>query len=99
MSNSALHNSIQQNFNTFDREDWASAYRNVEKELTNAELTLFQGSIPNSRCDLLEPQRIGGGGEWTGGSQRARRQPYVALAKSGGTSRIHSEEAKSMLFV
>ncbi len=49
--NQTSFKSSQENSPTdFDQEDWASAYCNVQKELTNATLKKVKGHIPNEIC-------------------------------------------------
>ena len=38
---------------TYSREDWASAYCNVEKELTNIQLKTIKGKIPKDLAGTL----------------------------------------------
>ena len=51
----------------FDRQDWASAYCNVEKELSDLELQASQGQIPKELCGTLfrnGPGRLERAGQW-----------------------------------
>tara|TARA_Y100001968_G_scaffold136503_1_gene124598 strand:- start:49118 stop:50563 length:1446 start_codon:yes stop_codon:yes gene_type:complete len=51
----------------FDNKDWASAYKNVEKELTGIELKAKKGSIPEELSGTFYrngPGQLERGGEW-----------------------------------
>ena len=51
----------------FDRQDWVSAYRNVEQELTNIELKILKGKIPFDLKGTFYrngPGQIERGGKW-----------------------------------
>ena len=51
----------------FSKEDWSSAYCNVEKELDHAELKLVKGSIPKQISGTFYrngPGRLERGGRW-----------------------------------
>ena len=51
----------------FNKEDWSSAYCNVEKELDHAELKLVKGSIPEQIAGTFYrngPGRLERGGKW-----------------------------------
>ena len=67
MSTSYLTTSTSVKNKTFDKEDWSSAYCNVEKELNNAELNLSKGSIPKDLSGTFYrngPGRLERGGRW-----------------------------------
>ena len=52
---------------SFDKEDWSSAYQNVEKELTRQPLTISKGkNIKNLNGTLLRngPGILKRGGQW-----------------------------------
>ncbi len=51
----------------FDREDWASAYQNVQFELTNQSLQVSKGVIPSDLCGTLYrngPGQMERDGQW-----------------------------------
>ena len=51
----------------FNKEDWSSAYCNVEKELDHAELKLVKGCIPKQISGTFYrngPGRLERGGRW-----------------------------------
>ena len=51
----------------FNKEDWSSAYGNVEKELDHAQLKLVKGSIPEQISGTFYrngPGRLERGGRW-----------------------------------
>ena len=63
----ALLNSSEKIYPDFDRQDWVSAYRNVEKELTKVELKITKGQIPpNLKGTFYRngPGQVERGGEW-----------------------------------
>ncbi|WP_320675203.1 carotenoid oxygenase family protein [Prochlorococcus sp. MIT 1341] len=62
-----LEHSQQDSSESFAREDWASAYQNVEKELTEEILQVEEGSLPEELCGTLYrngPGQMERGGEW-----------------------------------
>ena len=67
MTISALKTSSKSASKGFNREDWASAYCNVEKELKNVELKLVKGKVPNDLCGTFYrngPGQLERGGQW-----------------------------------
>ena len=59
--------SIKASDSDFDRQDWVSAYCNVDKELTNQELKAVKGSIPrelNGHFYRNGPGRLERNGQW-----------------------------------
>ncbi|WP_320665081.1 carotenoid oxygenase family protein [Prochlorococcus sp. MIT 1223] len=40
----------EETVSNFNREDWISAYRNVDKEISNLELKVTRGEVPKSLC-------------------------------------------------
>ncbi len=67
MKDSTINQKKNKSSDHFSREDWASAYINVEKELTNVELTNFKGTIPKGLTGTLYrngPGRLERGGQW-----------------------------------
>tara|TARA_Y100001968_G_C19412160_1_gene746906 strand:+ start:60 stop:1565 length:1506 start_codon:yes stop_codon:yes gene_type:complete len=64
---SALKSSSESTSRGFNREDWASAYCNVESELNNVELKLVKGTVPTDLCGTFYrngPGRLERGGTW-----------------------------------
>ncbi len=67
MPTSYLTTATSTEHKSFDKEDWSSAYCNVEKELNNAELNLSKGSIPKDLSGTFYrngPGRLERGGKW-----------------------------------
>ena len=67
MNISTLKSSSTSAYKGFKREDWASAYCNVEKELINVELKLVKGNVPNDLCGTFYrngPGQLERGGQW-----------------------------------
>ena len=67
MSNTALRPKFNNQISNFDKDDWASAYCNVEKELTNFKLKPKEGKIPknlNGTFFRNGPGRLERNGHW-----------------------------------
>ncbi len=67
MSQSALQPSSKKASSDFDQQDWASAYCNVQEELTNKELIPQKGSIPTELSGTIYrngPGRLERNGHW-----------------------------------
>ncbi len=67
MKTSALNSITETAPETFDRQDWASAYCNVENELTNVALNLAKGEVPKELCGTFYrngPGRLERQGQW-----------------------------------
>ena len=67
MNRSTLENSTKQPSLNFNRKDWASAYQNVEKELTNIPLKIVSGTVPKELAGTFYrngPGQLERGGQW-----------------------------------
>ncbi len=67
MTITTLNSSSTNTSQGFNREDWASAYCNVEKELNDVELKLVKGNVPNDLCGTFYrngPGQLERGGQW-----------------------------------
>ncbi len=67
MTKSLANARLESVTSTFDKADWASAYCNVEKELTNCPLEVLKGEIPRELNGVLYrngPGRLERGGQW-----------------------------------
>ena len=67
MTHSALKTTSKKAVSSFNKDDWASAYCNVEEELTNFSLTTKEGEIPKQLCGTFYrngPGRLERGGQW-----------------------------------
>ncbi len=67
MNKSVLHSSSTNAPEYFDRQDWASAYCNVEEELNDYVLELVSGSLPEQLSGTLYkngPGRLERSGQW-----------------------------------
>ncbi len=63
-SNSA---SLRKTSEVFNKEDWASAYCNIQEELTNFQLKVIRGEIPSDLAGTFYrngPGRLERGGQW-----------------------------------
>ena len=62
-----MQSSSSSTYQGFNREDWASAYCNVEKELKDVELKLIKGNVPNDLRGTFYrngPGQLERGGQW-----------------------------------
>ncbi len=67
MSKSALNIPLSKSSGHFKKQDWASAYCNVEKELNNEKLKVVKGAIPKELLGTFYrngPGRLERGGQW-----------------------------------
>ncbi len=67
MTQSALNKSASKALELFNKEDWASSYCNVEKELSNIELKIVSGEVPRELSGVFYrngPGRLERNGQW-----------------------------------
>ncbi len=67
MTNSGVTNNQKTTSNSYQKKEWASAYKNVENELANVELKLSKGKVPKELFGTLYrngPGQLERGGKW-----------------------------------